>query len=501
MMTTNRKHPGAADWWVDRFAQVVSRLGPRIRPAEPAAIQVDRVRRHFFFPRNRQVVTNNAATTQPPRELVKLYRVLAPDYETVHRGQSAASAAITATFEESYDTIAQFINAPGRSSLVATRNTTEAINAVMYSLMPDFRSGDNVVTTMMEHNSNYVPWHGLCREILPKFGRQVECRLARFDPETGELDLEHLASLVDHRTKLVCCTGASNFFGTKNPLRLIRDWASRSGYEQPDGRTGSYFLVDGAQLVPSTFVDVQELDVDFMAFSFHKILAPFGVGILYGKEHLLESMRPFLYGGDMVATGQVTPERVGYNALPWKFAAGTPNILGTIVSAQALRLMIDLALNPDDLRRFCQPGPLLRPEIRAAMDRISRYTRQLTERALDALGEIRGLKVYGPTDAKHRTPLVSFNIEGRNPLEVAEALGGMGVEARAGCHCATLAHRALRLDPPASCRLSFYFYNTAEEVDEAAAAVAAVARPRVARRPSAPVIPALWRPAAFGPSN
>jgi cysteine desulfurase/selenocysteine lyase len=263
-------------------------------PAEPGTIQADRVRRHFFFPRTRQAVTNNAASTQPPRELVDLFRVLAPDYENVHRGQSDASVATTALFEESYDTIAQFINAPGRSNLVATRNTTEAINAVMYSLMADFRSGDNLVTTMMEHNSNYVPWHGLCREILPKFGRQVECRLARFDPGTGELDLAHLASLIDHRTKLVCCTGASNFFGTRNPLLLIRDWTSRSGYQQPDGRTGSYFLVDGAQLVPSTFVDVQELDVDFLAFSFHKILAPFGVGILYAKEHLLESMRPFL---------------------------------------------------------------------------------------------------------------------------------------------------------------------------------------------------------------
>jgi cysteine desulfurase/selenocysteine lyase len=206
-------------------------------PAQ-SALQVDRIRRHFVFPATRQVVTNNAASTQPPQELLDLFRALAPDYENVHRGQSAASQATTALFEESYDTIAQFIGAPSRSNIVVTKNTTEAINAVMYSLMTEFRSGDNIVTTMMEHNSNYVPWYGLCREILPRFGRRVECRIARFHPQTGELDLDHLVSLIDHRTKLVCCTGASNFFGTRNPLPLIRQLASSSHYLQPDGRTG-----------------------------------------------------------------------------------------------------------------------------------------------------------------------------------------------------------------------------------------------------------------------
>ncbi len=291
----------------------------------PSPIQVERVRRHFFFPETRHVVTNNAASTQPPRELVDLFRTLAPDYENVHRGQSIASQLTTELFEGAYDTIAQFINAPSRSNIVITRNATEAHNIVMYSLLTDFRSGDNVVTTMMEHNSNYVPWYGLCREIMPKLGRQVEYRIARFEPETGELDYAHLASLIDRRTKLVCCTGASNFLGTKNRLACVRELASSSGYVQPDGSAGSYVLVDAAQLVPSTFVDVQHLDVDFMSFSCHKMLAPFGVGVLYGKRGLLESMRPCLYGGDMVALGGVTPDHVQYNELPWKFSAGTPN--------------------------------------------------------------------------------------------------------------------------------------------------------------------------------
>jgi cysteine desulfurase/selenocysteine lyase len=444
-----------------------------------APIHVDRVRDHFVFPAAGRIVTNNAASTQPPRELLDLFRTLAPEYENVHRGQSSASLATTALFEEAYDTIARFIGAPGRANIVVTRNTTEAHNAVMYSLMSDFRSGDNVVTTMMEHNSNYVPWYAMCREILPRFGRQVDYRIARFDPDTGRLDLEHLATLIDERTKLVCCTGASNFLGTRNPLSTIRELSSRSGYRQPDGQSGSYLLVDGAQLVPSTFVDVKELDVDFLTFSCHKMLAPFGVGVLYAKRSLLETMPPFLYGGDMIATGQVTPERVAYNDLPWKFAAGTPNILGTIVSAQALRLLVDLALTPDRPRWFQQSIPVARFDTRVAMNRIGAHTRQLTAQALAALERVPGLRIYGPKDAAARTALVAFNIEGRDPFETAAALNEQGVESRAGCHCATLAHRALGLDPPASCRLSFYVYNTADEVERACEAVAGIARGRV----------------------
>src|SRR5216110_1040754 len=187
----------------------------------------------------------------------------------------------------------------------------------MYSLLTEVRDGDNVVTTLMEHNSNYVPWYAMCREILLRFGRRVQCRLARFDPVTGELDLEHLASLIDARTKLVCCTGASNFLGTRTPLAAVRALADASGYPQPAGDRRSYLLVDAAQLVPGSFVDVQALDVDYLAFSFHKLLAPFGVGVLYAKEHLLASSLPFLDGGDMFAEGRVFPDRVGYTCLPW----------------------------------------------------------------------------------------------------------------------------------------------------------------------------------------
>src|SRR4029077_3478652 len=169
--------------------------------------------------------------------------------------------------------------------------------------------GDNGVTTLMEHNSNYVPWHAMCREILPRFGRRVQCRLARFDPVTGELDLDHLASLIDARTKLGCCTGASNFLGTRTPLAAVRALADAGGYRQPGGERRAYLLVDGAQLVPGSFTDVAALDVDYLAFSGHNMLAPFGIGVLYAKEHLLASSLPFLYGGDMIAEGRRFPTR------------------------------------------------------------------------------------------------------------------------------------------------------------------------------------------------
>ncbi len=448
----------------------------------PSALDVKAIRRHFLFPQQRRIVTNNAASTQPPRELLGLYRSLAPQYENVHRGQSSASQRTTRLFEAAYDDIARFVGAPSRKNIVVVRNTTEAHNAVMYSLLTAFRDGDNVVTTLMEHNSNYVPWYAMCNEILPKFGRRVELRLARFDPTTGELDLDQLASLIDARTKLVCCAGASNFLGTKNPLATIRALADASGYLQPTGERRSLLLVDGAQLVPGNFVDVADLDVDYLSFSFHKMLAPFGVGVLVAKEHLLASSPPFLYGGDMVAEGQVFPDRVGYNALPWKYAAGTPDILGTIVSAQALRLLIDLALTPTRARYFATERPIERPTVESAMGRVAAWNRQLTARALDRLGAIPGLTIYGPRDASRRSSLVAFNVEGCDPMQLARVLNDAGVEARAGCHCATLAHHWLRLDPLASCRLSFYLYNTLDEVDRAADALAAIVHGRRYRR-------------------
>jgi cysteine desulfurase/selenocysteine lyase len=463
---------------MDKTAEPPVTGAPGTATLDAGTLDVAAIRQHFAFPATGRIVTNNAASTQPPRELLALQAALAPWYENVHRGQSSASRLMTMLFEEAYDTIAAFIGAPGRASIAIFRNATEAINAVMYSLLTEFRDGDNVVTTLMEHNSNYVPWHALCREILPRFGRRAECRLARFDPRTGELDLAHLASLIDARTKLVCCTGASNFLGTRVPLGAVRALADSSGYVQPDGERRSYLLVDAAQLATGSYLDVQALDADFLAFSCHKLLAPFGTGVLYARERLLASGLPFLYGGDMIAEGRVFPDSVEYGPLPWKYAAGTPNILGTITSAQALRLLLDLALSPREPVYYAWSKAIDRVAVRAAMDRVTAWNTRLTARALDGLEAIDGITVYGPRDPARRTALVAFNLAGRDPVNVAEALNEAGVESRAGCHCATLAHHALGLTPPASCRLSFAFYNTVDDVDQAVAAVADVAAGR-----------------------
>lgn len=444
---------------------------------ESQGVDVDRVRSHFDFPRAGRVVTNNAATTQAPRDLLELYARLAADYDNVHRGQSAASRLTTQRFEAAYDTIAAWVGAPSRRSIALYRSTTEAHNAVMYPLLSEVRDGDNVVTTLMEHNSNYVPWHAMCRELLPRFGRRAELRLARFDRATGLLDLDHLASLVDDRTALVCCTGGSNFLGTKPDLGAVRAVASGSGYVQADGSRGSRLLVDGAQLVPSTHVDVVALDVDYLSFSFHKCLAPFGVGVLYAKEHLLEQSVPFLFGGDMIAEAEVFPDRVTYGDLPWKYAAGTPNVLGTIASAQALRLLVDMVgASVTGARCFDSDDPVGPELVAAAMRRVGDHTAAVTAHAHECLLAVDGVTVHGPPLGEPRTPLVAFNVAGVDPVAVAEGLDRLGVESRAGCHCASLAHRHLGLDPPASCRLSFAVYSSIDDVDRAVEALHEVLR-------------------------
>lgn len=430
-----------------------------------------KIRRNFPAIKAGRLVSNNAASTQIPIQLLDLLKKLALQYENVHRGQSRASVLMTQEFEAAYDTIAQFIGAPSRKNIALYRNTTEAINSVMHSLLTEFKDGDNVVTTMMEHNSDYVPWYGMCKDILSKFNVNVEYRIVKFDKATGELDLTHLASLVDARTKLVCCSGASNFLGTLNPIAKVKEIADASGYVQPDGEKRSYLLVDGAQLVPNSYIDVEEMGMDFLAWSFHKMLAPFGVGALYGKEKILSRLRPFLYGGDMIAEGQVKPDRVAYNDLPWKYAAGTPNILGVILSAQALRLLVDFGLGSAKGKYFLGKNVLDRADVKKAIDNVKAHEHALIGRALEIIGAIPGVTVYGPKDPAKRTALVAFNAVGRSPMDIARGLAELGVESRAGCHCATLAHHYLELDPPASCRLSFYVYNDLKDVERACLAV------------------------------
>ncbi len=438
---------------------------------------IDGLRRQFPAIRSGRIVTNNAASTQIPEELLRLQKDLALTYENVHRGQSAASVETTALFENAYKVIANFIGAPDWNSVIIYRGTTEAINAVMYSLMTEFRDGDNVVTTYLEHNSNYVPWYGLAREILPRFGVHIECRLAKFDVATGELDLDHLASLIDNRTKIVCCTGASNFLGTKPPLDRIRELAQGSGYLQPNGIKRSYLLIDGAQLLPNAFIDVVASDIDFLAWSFHKIMAPVGAGGLYARKEILETLLPFQYGGDMIAPGKVNPDRVEYNVLPWKYTAGTPNIMGTILSGEATEFLVESVLGVRDGRNHKRiHAPDSRDDVRKAMKQVESCEQKLSGYLIEELLKIDGLALYGPKEPSRRTALVSFNLGDKDPIKVAEELAKRGIEARAGCHCAGLAHNLLDIYPRGSCRISPYIYNTMDEMRTVVDAVKDIAR-------------------------
>ena len=217
-------------------------------------------------------------------------------------------------------------------------------------------------------------------------------------------------------------------------------------------------MIDGAHLVPNTPVDVEKMGIDFLAWSFHKMLAPVGVGGLFVRREILETLMPFQYGGDMIAEGKVTAEKVEYNELPWKFTAGTPNIIGTILAGEVTELIVDMVLG----ERYRHISKEERTE--KAMEAIQEYERGLTQYLIDELTSIDGVTVYGPKDASRKTSVISFNIAGQHPMDVARQLDEVGIESRAGCHCATLAHHYLGINPPASCRISPYIYNTMEEM-------------------------------------
>ena len=397
------------------------------------------------------------------------------------------------------------------------------INLVARGTASQFRDQDNIVVTRLEHNSNYVPWFALSQDAV-KAGKKIDVRVVDFDRETGKLDMRQLARYVDKRTKMVCSTGASNFLGTKPDLSTIAEIAHKSGYSQPDGRKGSYFLVDGAQLVTGCSVDVNQIGCDFLAWSFHKMLAPLGVGALYGKKDILEQMQPFLYGGDMVE--DVAEGKVTYKPLPWKFTAGTPNILGTIASGEAINFLINLGLgnlgdrrdyrvlgkqleteillntarddfpikftvptesqdlfetylaeNPGSYEVLIDPEKRLsevRSQVRTSMSNVMQHEQELTARALEGLAQIPNLTVYGPKTAEERAGLVAFTIGGIPVATAAKLLNKDGLELRHGTLCASLAHKHCGLE--GSLRMGLYVYTTPEEVDRALTVIGEVSR-------------------------
>ena len=373
----------------------------------------------------RLVYLDSAATSQKPRAVIdSLVRYYSEYNANIHRGVYEIAAHATEAFEAARETVARFINASS-AEIIWTRNATEAINLVGYSWgLQNIKPGDVILTSELEHHSNLVPWQLLAK----KTGASL-----RFIPvdENGTLVLEALDRLLDG-VKLLAISQVSNTLGTIVPLASIVPKAHAAG---------AVVLVDGAQAVPHLAVDVRALDVDFYAFSGHKMLGPTGIGVLYGKRALLEAMPPFLAGGDMIH--RVSYTETSFNELPWKFEAGTSNIADAIGLGAAVDYLTGLG-----------------------MDWVRDHERQLTAYALERLApfEERGLAIYGPRSPEKISGVISFNFADIHAHDLASILDTEGVCIRAGHHCTMPLME--KMGWPATARASFYVYNTQDDVDE-----------------------------------
>ena len=370
------------------------------------------------------VYLDNAATSQKPHQVIDALVNFYSRYNAnIHRGLHALAEESTAAYEQVRQQTARFLHASSWRSIVFTRNATEAVNLFANAWgRAALRAGDEILLTEMEHHSNLVPW-----QLLAKATGSV----LKFLPvaDDGRLDLSGLEQQITPRTKLVAMTLMSNVLGTIPPVERVIEAAHRRG---------ALVLLDGAQAVPHLPVDVTALGCDALVCSSHKMLGPTGVGVLYAREALLESMEPFLGGGEMISNVELT--RSTWNEIPWKFEAGTPNIADVIAFGAALSYLQ-----------------------RLGMDQVRDHERQLTAYALKRLAGIDGVTVYGPQAVEERGAAISFNVEGLHPHDVGTVLDMEGIAIRAGHHCAKPLMR--RLDVPATARASFYVYNTEDEVD------------------------------------
>ncbi len=370
------------------------------------------------------IYLDNAASSQKPTAVIEAmdsyYR---NHHANVHRGIHRLSEVATNQYEGAREKVARFINAPDSSQVIWLRNATEGFNLVAYTWgRANIQAGDEILLTEMEHHANLVPWQMLAEE---------KGAILRFIPfkEDSTLDLSDLPNLLTEKTKLFSFTAMSNVFGTVNPTKEL----VKAGHA-----VGAVVMVDAAQSVPHMPVDVQDLDCDFLAFSGHKMLGPTGIGVLYGKRELLESMPPFMAGGDMIR--RVGLEKSTWNDLPWKFEAGTPSIVEAIGLGAAIDYLTELG-----------------------MDNIHAYEQFITNYALEALSEVPGLTIYGPPAAQ-KGGVAAFTIKGVHPHDIAELVDKDGIAIRAGHHCAMPLHKKLGI--AATARASFYVHTTTDEVDK-----------------------------------
>jgi len=371
----------------------------------------------------RLIYLDSAATTQKPESVIRaITEYYSLHNANVHRGIHTLADEATTAYENTRHKIAAFINSD-YEEIVYTRNATEALNTIAFSYgRAHLKPGDRIVITQMEHHANLVPWIMLSKET----GAELA-----YIPITddGYLDLSHIGEIINSKTKIVSLTHMSNVLGTINPVEEIAELAHKAG---------AVIVLDAAQSVPHLAVDVKALNIDFMAFSAHKMLGPTGLGILYGRRELLNDLQPFEFGGEMIR--KVTFDDVTWNDLPYKFEAGTPHIAGAYAFGPAIDYLNELG-----------------------MDNIRAHEIELTRYTLNRLAELDFIKVYGPTDPNHRGGAVTFNDVNIHPHDLATFLDTQGIAVRAGHHCAQPLHRLL--GTVATTRASFYMYNTKSEVD------------------------------------
>jgi cysteine desulfurase/selenocysteine lyase len=377
------------------------------------------------------VYLDNAATTQKPRAVIdRLTRYYSEENANVHRGVHLLSGRATDAYEAARRVVSRFLNAADPREVIFVRGTTEAINLVVASYgRTRVGPGDEVLVTVMEHHSNIVPWQMLCEE------KQARLRVVPMT-DAGELRLDAYESLLSPRTRIVAVVHVSNALGTVNPVADIVNLAHRHGVP---------VLVDGAQAVAHTPVDVQALGCDFYTFSGHKIFGPTGIGVLYGRAPLLEAMPPYQGGGDMISS--VTFERTLYNVLPYKFEAGTPDVAGALGLAAAIEYVWGIGF-----------------------ERIEAHERELLEAGTDALSRIPGLRLTGT--ARHKAGVLAFVLDGVHPHDIGTILDHEGIAIRTGHHCCQPLMD--RLGVPATARASLALYNTRDDIEALAAGIARV---------------------------
>ncbi len=396
----------------------------QVESLDTARIRADYPILERAFDGTQLVYLDNAATTQTPDPVVDAMS----DYyrqtnANVHRGIHHLSQEASVAYEEAHDRVADFIGADGREEVVFTKNTTESENLVAYSWgLEHLGPGDEVVLTEMEHHASLVTW----QQIAARTGAEV--RYIRVD-ETGRLDMDHARECITDDTAMVSVVHVSNTLGTVNPVAELADIAHDHG---------SLIFVDGAQAVPTRPVDVAAIDADFYAFSGHKMAGPTGIGVLYGKRHILEALQPYLYGGGMIE--KVTFEDSTWAELPWKFEPGTPAIAEAVGLEAAVDYLEDIG-----------------------MDRVQAHEEELAAYAYEQLAGEGDVDLYGPEPGPDRGGLVSFNLESVHAHDLASIMNDHVVAIRAGDHCTQPLHD--KLGVAASARASFYVYNTREEVD------------------------------------